>query len=29
MNEAATANNGQLLNSRYVLRERLGVGGQG
>jgi hypothetical protein len=29
MNEAATANNGQLLNTRYVLRERLGIGGQG
>lgn len=29
MNEAATTNNGQPLNSRYVLRERLGVGGQG
>ena len=29
MNEAATANNGQPLKTRYVLRERLGVGGQG
>jgi eukaryotic-like serine/threonine-protein kinase len=29
MNEAATANNGQLLKARYILRERLGVGGQG
>lgn len=29
MNDAATANNGQLLKTRYVLRERLGVGGQG
>ena len=29
MNDAATANNGQPLKTRYVLRERLGVGGQG
>jgi len=29
MSEAATANNGQPLKTRYVLRERLGVGGQG
>jgi len=29
MNEAATANNGQPLKTRYILRERLGVGGQG
>lgn len=29
MSEAATANNGQPLKSRYQLRERLGVGGQG
>lgn len=28
MSEAATANNGQPLKSRYQLRERLGVGGQ-
>jgi hypothetical protein len=29
LNDAATANNGQPLKTRYVLRERLGVGGQG
>lgn len=29
MSDAATANNGQPLKTRYVLRERLGVGGQG
>jgi eukaryotic-like serine/threonine-protein kinase len=29
LSDAATANNGQPLNTRYVLRERLGVGGQG
>ncbi|MBS0379946.1 MAG: serine/threonine protein kinase [Proteobacteria bacterium] len=29
MSEAATANNGQPLKTRYVLRERLGMGGQG
>jgi len=29
LSDAATANNGQPLKTRYVLRERLGVGGQG
>ena len=29
MNEAATASSGQPLRDRYVLRERLGAGGQG
>jgi serine/threonine protein kinase/tetratricopeptide (TPR) repeat protein len=29
LNDAAAANNGQPLKTRYVLRERLGVGGQG